>query len=659
MEPLAEGTLLWQPPPALERDCALRRYMDWLQATRGLQFAGYDALWRWSVDEPNEFWRSIWEFFELGQPVPPVALANGAMPGATWFPGAALNYADLALRRRSPDQPAIIFQSETHPLQELGWDALAVQVAAVADGLRALGVQRGDRVAAYLPNCPQAVVAFLASSSIGAIWSSCSPDMGAASVLDRFRQIEPAVLLAIDGYQYGGKRHDRLATVDELRRALPSLRASVLVPYLDTQVAAPEGMQRWEELASRPAQLACEALPFDHPLWILYSSGTTGLPKPIVQGHGGIVLEHLKSLALHMDLGPNDRFFWFTTTGWMMWNFLVGGLLVGSTIVLYDGSPAWPDMGALWALAERAGLTCFGASAAYIGACMKAGVEPRQRYDLSRLRSVGSTGSPLSVEGFAWVYQHVGAQIWLASISGGTDLCTAFVGGCPLLPVRAGEIQCRCLGARVEARDERGHPVIGEVGELVISAPMPSMPLFFWNDPGGQRYLDSYFGMYPGIWRHGDWVKLTVHGGVVIYGRSDATINRMGVRTGTAEYYRVIEELPGVDDSLVVDLEGLRGASYMVLFVVPAEGVALDDALEQRIRQRIRQALSPRHVPDEIAPLSAIPRTLNGKKMETPVKRLLLGAPPEQVLNRDTMSNPAVVDEIEEFARMLRARLKL
>jgi acetoacetyl-CoA synthetase len=659
MESLAEGTLLWQPPRALLDACALRRYMDWLTATRGLQFAGYAELWRWSVDEPNEFWRSIWEFFELGQPAPPVALANDAMPGATWFPGAALNYAVLALRQRSSERPAIIFQSETHPLQELGWDALAEQVAAVADGLRALGVQRGDRVAAYLPNCPQAVVAFLASASIGAIWSSCSPDMGAASVLDRFRQIEPAVLLAIDGYQYGGKRHDRLATVDELRRALPSLRASVLVPYLDTQVAAPEGMQRWEELASRPAQLACEALPFDHPLWILYSSGTTGLPKPIVQGHGGIVLEHLKSLALHMDLGPGDRFFWFTTTGWMMWNFLVGGLLVGCTIVLYDGSPAWPDMGALWALAERAGLTCFGASAAYIGACMKARVEPRQRYDLSRLRSVGSTGSPLSVEGFAWVYQHVGAQVWLASISGGTDLCTAFVGGCPLLPVRAGEIQCRCLGARVEARDERGQPVIGEVGELVISAPMPSMPLFFWNDPGGQRYLDSYFGMYPGIWRHGDWVKLTEHGGVVIYGRSDATINRMGVRTGTAEYYRVIEELAGIDDSLVVDLEGLRGASYMVLFVVPAEGVALDDALEQRIRQRIRQALSPRHVPDEIAPLSAIPRTLNGKKMETPVKRLLLGAPPEQVLNRDTMSNPAVVDEIEEFARMLRARLKL
>jgi acetoacetyl-CoA synthetase len=656
MTALSEGTLLWKPSDHLKRNSTLARYMRWLERRQGRTFGDYQQLWAWSVADIEGFWASIWDFFgvEASRSYTDV-LPERTMPGARWFAAAELNYAENIFKKASHERPAILFQSERHPMVELSWDELQRSVAAVAGALRDLGVRRGDRVVAYLPNIPAAVIALLACASLGAIWSSCSPDMGGASVVDRFKQIEPKVLFAVDGYVYNGKEFDRRSVVAELQQAMPTLERTVLIPYLSAD-AGVDGLANtllWDTLLEGGASLSFEQVPFDHPLWVLYSSGTTGLPKPIVQGHGGILLEHLKSLCLHLDLQPRDRFFWFTTTGWMMWNFLVSGLLAGCTIVLYDGSPACPDLGALWAFAEASGMTFFGTSAAYITSCMKSGPEPGATYDLSRLKGVGSTGSPLPVEGFQWVYDHVKADLWLASISGGSDVCTAFVGGCPLLPVRAGEIQCRCLGARVEAFDAAGNPLVDQVGELVITEPMPSMPLFFWNDPDGRRYRESYFEMYPGVWRHGDWVKITARGGVIIYGRSDSTINRMGVRMGTSELYRAVEGIPEVLDSLVVDLGMLGRQSYMPLFVVLKEGVALDDALKARIKSSIRGALSPRHVPDEIFAIPEIPRTLNGKKLEVPIKKILLGLPVEQAANPDSLSNPHTLALFTELANQL------
>jgi acetoacetyl-CoA synthetase len=627
-------TLLWEPPETLVERAVMTRYM------RERGFGAYDELWRWSVQDLEGFWGSIWDFFGVEGGYERV-LASRAMPGATWFPGASISYPEHLFRGKDADALAIVHASELRQQTDVTWRELREQTARIAAGLRALGVGRGDRVAAYMPNIPEAIAAFLATASIGAVWSSCSPDFGARSVIDRFAQIEPKVLLAVDGYRYNGRDFDRRETVAQIAGEVGG--RVVRLGYLDGS--------GWEPGFLQGGALQFERVPFDHPLWVLYSSGTTGLPKAIVQGQGGILLEHLKKLHLHVDAQAGDRVFWFTTTGWMMWNFLVSALLTEAAVVLYDGSPGHPDMGVLWDFAERAGITTFGTSAAYIAACMKAGVEPARGRDLTALRAVGSTGSPLSPEGFRWVYDHVGSDTWLFSTSGGTDLCTAFVGGCPIVPVYEGELQARALGASVEAWGPDGRPLVGAVGELVITEPMPSMPLYFWNDPGGERLRDSYFSMYPGIWRHGDWIEITERGTAIITGRSDSTINRGGVRMGTAEIYRAVLAVEQVVDALVVDVPRDGGEGWMPLFVVLREGAALDDDLTARIRARIREDCSPRHVPNEVVAVREVPRTLSGKVLELPVKRILMGTPPEQAASRDSLANPAALDFFVEYAR--------
>ncbi|HEY6559535.1 MAG TPA: acetoacetate--CoA ligase [Polyangiaceae bacterium] len=648
------GALLWQPSEAVQAQSRMRAYLTWLSEEHGLHFDGYSALWEWSVRDLPAFWQSIWDYFGVIAHTPArEVLADARMPGASWFPGATLNYAEHALQRRAGGT-AVIYRGEEGVRTELGRAELAERVARAAAGLRRLGVGKGDRVVAFMPNAPETLIAFLATASLGAIWSSCSPEFGVQSVLDRFRQIEPKVLLAVDGYVYGGKRFDRSDALSAIRGGLPMLEHTVVLSRIGQSGTSGQGsVLSFDELLSRHEPLAFEAVPFDHPLWILYSSGTTGLPKPIVQGHGGILLEHYKALALHCDLGESDRFFWFTTTGWMMWNFLISGLLVGATIVLYDGSPAHPDLGALWALAEQETLTYFGTSAPFLLSCKKAELSPAGTRDLSRLRSLGTTGAPLPADGFDWVYAHVSADLLLGSISGGTDVCTAFVLSCPLLPVYAGEIQCRALGAKVEAYDAAGASVTNQVGELVVSAPMPSMPVCFWNDAEGRRYHDSYFAAYPGVWRHGDWILINERGGSIIYGRSDSTLNRGGVRMGTSEFYRVVDGLPEVSDSLVIDTGSLEdSAGKLWLFLVLAAGKTLDAPLAERIKATIRRELSPRHVPDEIRAIPEVPRTLNGKKLEVPIKRILTGTPLERAVSPDTLANPRSLQAFVELANV-------
>jgi acetoacetyl-CoA synthetase len=650
---------LWEPSAGLVERSRLREYMRWLESERGLKLDDYEALWRWSVSDLDAFWGSIWDFFGVQADGDyERVLGSRAMPGAEWFGGTSLNYAEHVFAGKDEDAEAVILHaSELRDLSELSWGELRARVAALATGMRDLGVEPGDRVVAYMPNVPEAIVAFLATASIGAIWSSCSPDFGPASVIDRFAQIEPKVLFAVDGYRYGGKDFDRRETLARLQAAMPSLEHTVVLPYLDPDpdLSPLRDAMRWDELlaAGEGSELTFERVPFDHPLWVLYSSGTTGLPKAIVQSQGGILLEHLKKLHLHVDAHPGDRLFWFTTTGWMMWNFLVSGLLTRAAIVLYDGNPGHPDMGVLWDLAERAGVTMFGTSASYIAACMKAGVEPGAGRDLSRLGAVGSTGSPLSPEGFDWIYEHLGANTWLFSTSGGTDLCTAFVGGVALLPVYRGELQGRALGAAIEAWDEGGNPVIDEVGELVVTEPMPSMPVYFWGDPDGSRYRASYFDHYPGVWRHGDWIEITSRGTAVIYGRSDSTINRSGVRMGTSEVYRAVLGLDEIVDALVVDVPRPGTEGWMPLFVVLREGARLDDNLRKEIARRVREQCSPRHVPDEVFAIAEVPRTLSGKVLEVPVKRILMGTPAEQAASRDSLANPAALDYFVELAGSL------
>jgi acetoacetyl-CoA synthetase len=623
---------LWEPPAELVEGATLTRFM------RAHGFADYAALWQWSVDDLDGFWGAIWDFFGVGERSGPV-LASREMPGARWFPEVRVNYAEHLFRDKPDDRPAILHASELRELATWTWGDLRRETARIRAGLVARGVGPGDRVVAYLPNIPETTAAFLATASLGAVWSSAAPEFGARSVIDRFAQIEPKVLLAVDGYRYGGKDFDRSEAVAAIAREVGA--PVVRLGYLDGS--------GWEEGFGGDAPLEFERVPFDHPLWVLYSSGTTGLPKAIVQGQGGILLEHLKKLHLHVNAQAGDRVFWFTTTGWMMWNFLVSGLLTDAAIVLYDGNPGTPDLNRLWDLAEQAGVTCFGTSASYIASCMKAGIEPGRGRDLSALRAVGSTGSPLSAEGFRWVYDHVGRDTWLFSTSGGTDVCTAFVGGCPLLPVYEGELQARALGASIEAWDPEGRPLIGEVGELVITEPMPSMPLYLWNDPDGERYREAYFDTYPGIWRHGDWIELSERGTAIIHGRSDATINRGGVRMGTAEIYGAVLGIDEVVDALVVDVDR-GGEGWMPLFVVLREGAELTSELTAEIRRRIREECSPRHVPNEIVAVREVPRTLSGKVLELPVKRILMGTPPEQAASRDSLANPAALDFFVDFA---------
>ena len=653
------GAVLWEPDDKTVRDARITRFMSWLAAGRGLEFGGYEDLWQWSVARPAEFWTAIWDYFEVlgdrGDGGEGPALAGQVMPDVRWFEGATLNYARNALRTAwtDPDRTAIIFEAERGRAGRLSYAQLAAEVARVAGGLRALGVGRGDRVAALLPNVPEAVIGLLATASLGAIWSSCSPDFGARSVIDRFAQIEPKVLIACDGYRYGGKEFSRAWMLGEVVEALPGSPAVVLVTLArrSPTLADPPGVTRWEDLGAsgRQREPEFEEVPFAHPLWVVYSSGTTGLPKPIMHGHGGIVLEHLKALSFHQDLRPGDVFTWYTTTGWMMWNYLAGGLLAGLTIVLYDGSATFPETDRLWRLAAEHGVNYLGVGAPYLVACMKAGLRPGRDCDLSALRAIGSTGSPLPPEAFGWVYEQVKHDLLLGSFSGGTDLCTGFVGPCPLLPVRSGVISGRCLGARVEAYDEDGKPVIGQVGELVITRPMPSMPVGFWNDPDGVRYRESYFDMYPGIWRHGDWIEVLPDGGCIIYGRSDATLNRGGVRMGTSEFYRAVEAFDEIGDSLVVDTGRLGAEGRLILYVVPAEGAELDDDLKNRLRAVLRAQLSPRHVPDEIHQVPGIPRTLSGKKLEVPVRKILHGTDPERAADPNALADPDVLRYFGRF----------
>ncbi|MET9709813.1 acetoacetate--CoA ligase [Nocardiopsis alba] len=657
--------VLWEPDEERIESSNVVAFARWAAREKGVEAFGsggstavrdfdYDALWRWSVTDIDGFWASIWEFYGVRADTPYEAvLADRSMPGAEWFPGATLNYARHLFEGRDDDTVAIRHATELRPLSEWTWGELRERTAAIASGLRRLGVGEGDRVAAYLPNLPETIAAFYAVASLGAIWSSCSPDFGVRSVIDRFAQIEPKVLLAVDGYRYGGKDFDRRPVVEELREALPTVEHTVLLDNLSSG-ATLEGTLPWSDLEASGAgeALTFTPVPFDHPLWVLYSSGTTGLPKAIVQGHGGILLEQLKNLNLHLDAQEHDRVFWYTTTGWMMWNFLASVLLTKASIVLYDGSPSTPASGldTLWELAADAGVTVFGTSAGFLSSCMKEGVHPREGRDLSALKAIGSTGSPLSPEAFSWAYEEFGSDLWLFSTSGGTDICSCLVGGTPTLPVYEGEIQSRGLGMAVASWDPEGKELIGEVGELVVTEPAPSMPVYLWGDTDGERLRDSYFSVYPGIWRHGDWIEITERGTAIIYGRSDSTINRGGVRMGTSEIYRAVLSLDDVLDALVVDVPQGDGSSKIELFVVLREGADLEGDVPKEIARRIRTDCSPRHVPDRVRAIAAVPRTLSGKVLEVPVKRILMGERPEKVASRDSLANPEALDHFSDLA---------
>ncbi len=652
--------LLWQPTLQSRKNSHLQHYIDWLSTTKGLVFDSYESLRQWSCSDISAFWQSQWEYFQIISHTPYTSVLSGdKMPDFRWFEGSTLNYAEHIFRQKTEHQPAILCKNEWQELKEMSWAELERQTAALAQFFRESGVTAGDRVVAYLPNSPHAMVAVLAAMSIGAVWSSCSPDFGATSVADRFAQIQPKILIAVDGYGYGGKSFDKRDTLLELCQLLPTVEKVVFIPYLN-ETATFEGVGKtvvhWNDilLSYHASKLVFSPLPFSHPVWVLYSSGTTGIPKAITHSHGGNLLEHLKYLHFHNDVQAGERFFWYSTTGWMMWNFTLAALLTGSTIVLYDGSPGYPDLNGLWQLAEKAKISHFGTSAPFLVSCMKAGLSPAATFDLSALRSIGSTGSPLPPEAFGWVYEHIKPDVWLSSMAGGTDVCTAWVGGNPLLPVYQGEIQCRCLGCAMESWGEDGRPMPQEeVGEMVVTKPMPSMPVFFWNDADGAKYSSAYFEHFPDVWRHGDWIRITERGTLVILGRSDSTLNRQGVRIGTAEIYRAIDQIPELKDALIINLEHEDGTDWMPLFVALNPGAELDASLISRIKTALRTAYSPRHVPDAILEVSDIPYTISGKKMETPVKKVLQRKPLEKAFNRDSMRNPEAMDFFIRLAETL------
>jgi len=651
--------LLWTPTESFKNESNLNSFISWLNNNKNKHFEDYDDLWKWSVNDLEGFWKSIWEYFEIESSNDYRSVMEGnEMPHYKWFQGAKLNFAQHVFRKKSDDRPAIIFKQEGQDVEEVSWQDLESRVRGFQNYLKnQVGIEPGDRVVGFLPNSPEAMISFLAVNSLGGVWSSCSPDFGVSSVIDRFAQVEPKIFIAADGYSYGGKSHDKLEVVKEVSNALPTVERVIIVPYLHktfTDIKLSHSVLWDETLVDNKGDIEFTAVNFDHPIWILYSSGTTGIPKAITHSTGGILLEHLKYLTFHNNVKEGDRCFWFTTTGWMMWNYIQSALLCGGTVVLYDGSPAYPDIDSLWQYAEEVKINHLGTSAGYIVANMKAGKNPGKDYDLSNLISIGSTGSPLPPEGFDWIYSAVKKDLWLTSISGGTDVCSAFVGGNPLWPVYSGEIQCRALGCKLEAYDEEGNVTENEMGEMVITEPMPSMPIFFWDDKDFSRYQSSYFEMFPGVWRHGDWTRITPRNGVLIYGRSDATLNRGGVRIGTSEVYRAINKITEIKDSMVISIEREDGDFFMPLFVVMAEKNKLSDKLKKKIKKQIKEDYTPRHVPDEIIEVPEIPYTISGKKTETPVKKVLMGKDISKSMNKDALRNPKAMDFFIHFSRKIR-----
>ena len=649
------GKKLWEGSQHFKESSHLFHYQQWLSYNHGLEFNTYHELWEWSIHNIEDFWESIWNYFDVISHSPYTkVLSSHKMPEGKWFKGATLNYAEHLFRKAKDNQTAIVFGNEVGDYVEMSWKELKAKVASFSTYLKSIGINKGDRVVAFLPNVPEATISFLAVNSIGAIWSSTSPDFGAESVVDRFAQIEPKVLIAVDGYRYNGKPYDKTAVVKNIVDALSSLAKVIILPHLNTQALSnfPKDYINIETVLSAvDCQLTFEPVEFNHPMWVLYSSGTTGLPKAIVHSHGGILLEHLKYMAFHNNVHGGENFFWFSTTGWMMWNFTQAAFLMGATIVLYDGSPTYPNFNALWAFSEKIGIHHFGTSAPYLIACMKKGVRPIDEFNLSALKSLSSTGAPLPPEAFEYVYKNIKSNLWLCSMAGGTDVCTAFVGGVPYYPVHEGEIQCRALGVSLFAYDDNGNPVIDELGEMVIDKPMPSMPVYFWNDEGNKKYKASYFEHYPEKWRHGDFIKINSKtDGIIIYGRSDATLNRHGIRIGTSEIYRAVDKVVEVEDSLIINLELEEGKHYMPLFVKMKKGFQLSEDIKMKINNQLKKEYSPRHVPDEIIVVNDIPYTISGKKMEAPIKKILMNMPLEKSINFDTMSNPESVGFFIEFA---------